>query len=352
MFARLFRKFLLYLKDVQDIGFFTAMLDSRWLTAFKLTPFYQVLFPLLGISHIGLTVIELYELVKSPNKNIDRVSHLVVSLIGTTLSAVAIFGALIAGFMGTAFVAGPWFFLASMTLAIGYQSLMVLVNGIRVGVAPSGASGRATYLNAALGNAFMTAILLSVTGSLVFVLATPVLPVLGALFSAITLAMVVSNLVWKLLPEQSKLKLKTYVHLHHDEAENQKITPELEGPQKPCGISGSFWHAPDYTWEFYKFHRAEGKTEYLSRIIEEKVEKLRQQNNPDSAVVTDKINALFDIQQELHSGVKVSKKELIEKYPLVFQSFWLDIGEVESIVNAVVSLQEINEEHVHRRTPC
>ena len=79
---------------------------------------------------------------------------------------------------------------------------------------------------------------------------------------------------------------------------------------------------------------------YLQMVVQNKLNTLMQNREPQSKKIEDKIALLKDVLHAVKHHTEVSKEKLLEKHPLAFQSFWAEKGEVEQLFDACLVFQD------------
>ncbi len=347
MAVRMFEKAVLYIKETQEIGLFGVMVDSRWFAAFSGSPFYYVMLPFIGILLTALTVINGYQLATAENQNFDKWSVFFVSVVGATLASVSLYGGVIATLLGSTFAAGPWFFLASVVLAGMHQAVMLGINLYRAYESLNGSSQGMHHLQAALNNAFLISLLAAISGAVTFVMLTPVAPVLGSCCAFAAVALTGASILWRITPYNWKQAIKNFFYLGKvDLVLNEEQIQLSIKPYNTSFVEDSLKSNTQYRL-FTKFdYKAAIKTmnfaaanQYITEVLTQKIDTLCAHTTAKNDVNIQKIEFLLDLSTQLEAQNLISKADLLEKYPLAFQSFWAEKGDVEQIFDAVLALQ-------------
>ncbi|WP_298626988.1 hypothetical protein [uncultured Legionella sp.] len=350
MASGMLQKAVLYIKETQDVGLFGVMADSRLFAAFSGSPFYFVMLPFIGLLLTVLALINGYDLATAKNQNFDKWFEFVISLVCAALASVSLYGAVIATSLGLSFAAGPWFFLSSVVLAGIHQSVMLSLNIYRAYEALAVSSQRMHYIQAALNNAFIISLLTSIAGAVTFVLLTPIAPVVGSACAISAAALTGLNLLWRMAPHNWKLAIKEFLQLAkpdlllNEEQIHLSIVPyNVASLNSPLGYSHSRLFAPfDYSAAI-KTMDLNTSALYIKEVLSRKIDLLNAHSTVKNDVNYQKIDCLQHIEKQFAEHSLISKSELLKEYPLAFQSFWAEKGEVEQIFDAVLAMQKKHE---------
>ncbi|WP_199741657.1 hypothetical protein [Legionella sp. km535] len=347
------QKAVAYIKEVQDIGLFGVMADSRLFAAFSGSPFFYVMLPFIAVLLTLSAAISGYQLAYAENKNFDKWFAFIASGVCAVLASVSLYGAVIASALKVTFAAGPWFFLSSVVLAGLHQGIMLGINIYRVCMSLTGSAQRMHYIQAALSNAFILGLLTAISGAITFVMLTPVAPILGTVCAATAALLTGLNLLWRMIPYNWKYSIKEFFHLNKPIEINfgnlEALFIKTEIPDLGATISISshrFFSPMDYCSVLQSMESIQ-TNQYLKDIINRKIEQLHSSPIPDSEKNSQKEKVLIHLSTQLDSKQLISKEDLLKTYPLAFQSFWAEKGEVEQIYDAVMLLQGRNEPVVH-----
>src|SRR3989338_2751658 len=105
-----FRRLLTYIKDISEVGLFTIMANRPWFLAFGGTPLFFILMPLLALIFTGYSLLNLFDLYRSHNRNLDKWLSAIFSTLMAISTSVALYGGVLAAILGVTFAAGPFFF--------------------------------------------------------------------------------------------------------------------------------------------------------------------------------------------------------------------------------------------------
>lgn len=346
MLLNALKKAVAYIKEIQDVGLFMTMSNSRWYASFSGSPLFYVMFPFIGVLFTVSAIINGYQFSKAHNKNFDKLFDLTITALCAVLASISLLGAVIAASAGTVFIAGPWLFLASASLALVSQLFMAALQGYRAYEANRNSAQRMHYIQAALNHLFTSILLTAVIGCITFIMLTAAAPLFGTACAAVATALSASSIIWRILPTNLKTTIKSGIGL-------AKPTPaeELAAQRNQSQISTSmeqeqllpvlnyprFFSHNDYTATINEYSFQEGR-QYLLELIAGKLEKLSDLDKSDHIV--QKIQSLNQLSFSLNNNLCISKSKSLTDYPLAFQSFWMDKGEIEHIVDAAVTLQQ------------
>ncbi|KTC89986.1 hypothetical protein OQJ18_06115 [Fluoribacter dumoffii] len=342
MFVNQLQKAITYLRETQEIALFLTMADVRLATAFRASPLFYITLPFIGFLLTINALINGYQLAQANNRNFDRWVLFITSVMCAVLASISLYGGALSAFFNFNFAAGPWFFFSSLIVALSHQLVMSGLNLLRAFESPKDSVQRMHYLQAAFNNLFGVTFLLSALGAVTFVLLFPVIPAVGAAFSITAVLFTACDILWRITPNELKQLIKGWLHLrkpnvHQDAIANQK---EFHRPQDSKEIEPNH-HRMFTCYDYSALIRTmdlEQATAFLSGAIQEKLKRLEHHDSKNK-VIKDKIDLLTATLKVITHAESVSKKELLKKYPLAFQSFWAEKGDVEHLFNAVLILQ-------------
>lgn len=335
------QKAVLYIKEIQDVLLFGAMSNSRLFLLFGGSPLYYIVLPFIGVLLTALAAINAYQLAKATNKNFDQWFNVICSAFGALGASISLYGGAIATALGVSFAAGPWFFLASVTLAAIHQMVMLNLSIYRAYESLAGSVQRMHYIQAALFSLFIIGLLATVIGAVVFVLLTPAAPVAGASFAIAALVFTVIGALWRQAPHNWKLAIKGMLGLAKPESVAQNPALELTNNTAIAPTQDRLHHRLftqyDYSARVKQMDLKTAET-YLGQEINKKIDMLsthcdgNEKNQQKKAL-------LLSLCTSLDNKTICSKQDVLQKYPLAFQSFWVEKGEVEQLFDAVLLLQ-------------
>ncbi|MBL7479022.1 hypothetical protein [Legionella bononiensis] len=349
MILGIIQKAIAYTKEVQEVGLFGVMADSRLFAAFSGSPFYYVMLPFIGILLTLSAAISGYQLAIAENKNFDKWFGFIVSGLCAVLASVSLYGAVIASAMKVTFAAGPWFFLSSVVLAGLHQAIMLGINAYRAYESLSGSAQRMHFIQAALNNAFILGLLTAISGAITFVMLTPVAPFLGTACALTAVLLTGVNLVWRMIPYNWKLSIKELFHLNKpiviniDQLDLSALKIDIPDLSATISISSQrLFSQIEYSSVLKTMELSQAHV-YIKDIINRKIELLNSSSTPKNDKNIQKLNLLTQLSTQLNDKQLISKADLLSTYPLAFQSFWSEKGDVEQIFDAVLSLQDKHE---------
>lgn len=340
MSLSLFQKAVLYVKETQDVGIFSSMINSVANTAFYGSLLFYIMFPFVGVLLGVLAIINGYQLSISTNKNFDQWSRFITSVLATVIGGVSLFGGAISAAMGITFLAGPVFFLSSIAIGFVHQLIMLGINCYRAYESEKNSNQRMHYIQAALNNLFILGLLTSIMGAIIFALLTPVAPLVGGIFALTVVALTIANATWRLMPHNWKLFIKEQLSLGKPE-QVVIYRPDVEPSIKhgtdstPEAMNHRIFAPLDYSAKVRQLDYQAG-VDFLNKSIDKKVSALAPQIDSVKDKNDQKIRVMYDLRDALENHKCPTKAKLLETYPLAFQSFWAEKGEVEQLVDAVI----------------
>ena len=350
MFLNLFKKGISAVKELHEMAFFAVMADEDIFFIFSGSPIYFVMLPLIGMLATVQALINGFELSKANNKNFDRWLGVVVSAVCATLTSISLYGLAIASYYELSFALGPWFFLASIGVALTQQLTLFSLNCYRAYEALSNSAQRMHYVQAALNNLFQVGLLATVVGALTFVMLTPVAPALGSAFAIAAVSMSALHMLWRIMPSSWRAKIKAHLDLDkpkfgEDNVYTEPLTDELRKKlnSEPDHSYQRLFTKRDYAAEIQHKTYDQGVL-YLQRVIQEKINIYTNKPIPLSEKDEQKKTLLLKLLPTIDADTSFTKKQILKFYPLAFQSFFVEKSEVEQIVDAALLLQEKHQE--------
>lgn len=340
MFVSHLQKAITYIREAQELALFTTMVDTRLSAMFRISPLYYIMLPFIGFLLTVNAIINGYQLAKSSNRNLDRWFLFVTSTVCAVLASVSLYGAAISTILNVSFAAGPWFFLSSLTVALIHQTAMFGINLYRAFECPKKSIQRMHYIQASLNHLFIAALLTAALGAVAFTLLFPIAPIVGTLFSLTAVLLTGIDILWHMAPHSLKNTIKGWLHLNkpsleEDARANQKELVKLKTLKEEGPKHHRLFTCHDYTAVIRTMDMEEIKS-FLSRIIQYKLSLLSEREDLDNEQCQNKISLLKRLLQSLENHTLLSKKEMLSTYPLAFQNFFMEKGEVEQIFDAVV----------------
>lgn len=360
MFLKLFSKSIMRIKDVYEAGLFAIMANKDIFTIFNGSPLYFAMLPILGVLSTITGLIKGYELVRAANKNFDQWFAFIASMLSAVLTSVSLYGAVIASYYEFSFALGPWFFLASVGVGFVHQLAMLGLNSYRAYEASNNLRQRMHYVQAAISNLFALGLLSAVAGAVTFVLLTPIAPVVGSIFAITAIGMTALNILWSIIPISWRRGIKSGVYLGKAE-----LVLEINEHENPNIITSALLNvvdmAPphshqrifskeDYSAEIRVKPYKKG-LDYLEKVMQHKIHALEA--SPKSEKNLEKKRLLKSVLHSLKKETDFSKLALSKSYPLAFQSFWAEKGEVEQIIDAaeLLIIKRNDEIHSNKAVP-
>lgn len=332
----MFRKALLYSKDIQEVGLFATMTNSKWFVAFGGSPLYFVMLPLIGLLLTLMAIVNGYELAKASNKNFDKWFDFIISGLCATLASISLYGAVISTVLNIPFAIGPWFFLGSLVAAFVHQLTSFSLLIARAFQSPKDSSEQIHHLQKAFSSLYTLALLSAITGAVLFVMLTPIAGTLGASCAIAATALTAINILWRLTPPDWKLKFKRVLGLEKDVVLNHpkekpqlKSVPLIEEIEEDHIVHHRLFQSLNFNIS----------KDDLIRLINLKLPLLAKSGNEKNL---QKIKVLTAVRSALTEGGGINKMTLFKENPLVFQSFWNETGEVERIVNAAITVNRLS----------
>ena len=351
MLIDLFKKAVVYIKQIQDIGLFGVMSNKDIFFVFTGSPLYYVMLPMIGMLMTLLALVNGYELLTARNKNLDKWFGFIVSVICAALSSISLYGAVIASILGVSFAIGPWFFLSSVAVAFAHQVATFGLNVYRVFESSIGSTQFNHHMQTVVNTAFNLALITAVAGSVVFVMLTPIAPAVGSFFALTAVVLTAANILWRLIPDNFKNTLKQQFGLWKPE---QEVVLESDFIQSKDSVLVAAQESTYYRIFTKIDHSAQVKQnnissglDYLRTTIQNKIDLFDAKSLPHSEKNSQKRALLADTLLAIDTDLSsFSKKQLLEKYPLAFQSFWAEKGDVEEIVDAADLIQAKKNDNV------
>ncbi|HHT0592368.1 TPA: hypothetical protein ACTXXA_000836 [Legionella anisa] len=346
MFVTHFQRAITYLREAQEIALFTTLADARLSAIFRTSPLFYITLPFIGFLLTVNALINGYRLAKASNRNFDRWFLFAASAVCAVLASIALYGAAISVAFGYSFTAAPWFFTSSLIVAWGHQLVMFGLSLYRAFESPPNSIQRMHYIQAALSNLFAMALLASALGAVVFTLLFPIAPVVGTLFALTAVFLTGLDILWHVAPHALKKTIKGWFHLSkpdviQDAIANQEEILKLKNlkEDEPNHLQHHrIFTSCDYS-AVIRTMAIDATKPYLIGLIQCKLEILRQKADLEDDKIKDKISLLTTLLNVIETPEKISKKDVLAKYPLAFQSFWSEKGEVEQIFDAVLVSQ-------------
>lgn len=343
MYSETVRKLALYVREIQEMGLYRIMADPKMFASFSGTALYFIMLPMIAILLTINAVINGIQLVQARNKNIDKWLQFIMSSLGAIATSVSLYGGVIATALGVTFAAGPWFFLSGIALGLINQLFFLGLNIARAVDSPPNSIERMHHLQAALNNAYVSLLLAVIIGVITFVLLSPVLPLAGTICAFAAAGLIAAGFLWRLCPHRWKIGIKNALHLGKPDIEKQYLSDKAEQKNSVEADAVKAEHfsklfvRPDYS-EQIRTMKLDKAIQHMKRVIANKMNTLEE--SPNSNKTQQKLHLLRDLKTSFTYSTTVDKQDLAQKYPLAFQSFWVEKGDVEQITDAVVELEK------------
>jgi len=258
------RQFFLNAKEFPETLFYGAMAKNSWYVWLGASPLLLILLPLIGLSLAGMAALDIYNLVKAANKNMDKWLGAIFASLSTVLAGVSISSLVLGTIFNFTWAAGPWFFLSSVLAFSSYNLFNMGITLMRILESPQGSPQRMHFLQQMVAQLNMCLTAAMVIGSVLIVVLFPGSPVLAAVFAGGSALMTLVNISWRFMPESMKASLKSFfgftkpdIEVVDSNVDTQQRSPgtglavgEVQGEkifQMPANTKGSrFFTAPDY----------------------------------------------------------------------------------------------------------
>ncbi|MGM9452509.1 hypothetical protein ACTAZI_04150 [Legionella bozemanae] len=346
MFVTHFQRAITYIRETQEIALFVTLADARLSAIFRTSPLFYIMLPFIGFLLTVNALINGYRLAKASNRNFDRWFLFASSAVCAVLASISLYGAAISMALGYSFAAGPWFFTSSLIGALGHQLVMFGLNLYRAFESPPNSIQRMHYIQAVLGNLFAMTLLASALGAVVFTLLFPIASAVGTLFALTAVLFTGLDILWRVAPHALKRTIKGWLHLSKPD-----VTQDAMAHQE---AALKFKNLKEKEPKYHTYHKiftccdysavirtmaTDTIKPYLVGLIQYKLHILGQKAGLQDEKIKDKTSLLTTLLSVIENSQKISKKEILVKYPLAFQSFWSEKGDVEQIFDAVIVAQ-------------
>lgn len=353
MFVTQLQKAITYIRETQEIALFITMADTRLSAMFRISPLFYITLPFIGFLLTVNAIINGYKLAKASNRNFDQWSLFLTSAVCAVLASISLYGAALSKLFSFSFAAGPWFFFSSLALSLGHQLVMLALNSYRAYESPQNSTQRMHYVQAAFNNLFVISFLAAALGAVVFALLFPIVPALGTVFSLAAVVFTGVDILWRMIPHEIKKSIKGWFYLSkpnviQDAIANQEETliPQDSNEMEPR--HHRLFTCCDYSALIRTMALEEAKP-YLLKLIRQKLIRLAHNQDSQNETIKDKIYLLTAMSKVIQSSEDISKKDVLTKFPLAFQHFWAEKGEVEQLFDAVLVFR--NREQANQDTP-
>lgn len=229
---RTFANVIFVIKDTQFAILFAHMFKAQWLYFFMTSPLSLVVKPVLGSALLILAALQLYQFATTRKKSPELWIMTLLGVSSVLLSNVSIWGGIIALSTGMVFTAGPVFFLAAITTGLLMHLLLTGMHVYQAFKAPKNSNERMHHMQATIQNSLVAAQFAFCVVAMVFTVFTPISPVVSAVFASLAVAMILSMIIWRIIPREHKLAIKEYFGFSKPEA-TLEPTQEPENSLKP-----------------------------------------------------------------------------------------------------------------------
>lgn len=351
MSVREFQKAVTYVREAQEIALFATMTDAQWSIAFRASPLFYIILPFTAFLLTINALLSAYALKKAGNKNLDQWFNAISSGLCAILASISLYGAALSVLLGVNFTIGPWFFFASLLVAMTHQAALLILSFYRASESTKESVQQMHHVQAAMSHLFALCLLSAALSSVLFVMLFPVAaPALGAASAMLAVACTVCDLCWHVFPHNWKLAIKGALYLGKPEEQTfipdgtfnkSVVTDKVSTP----GIADEnpnhyrLFSRFDYCVEVKKMSVTHAKS-YLDGLIHKKINSFGNDVALHDEKTKDKISFLRELLSTINSSKLCHKASLLAQYPLALQSFWTDKGEVEQIFDAVIAFQE------------
>ncbi|KTD10760.1 hypothetical protein Lgra_1726 [Legionella gratiana] len=341
-----FQKVIAYIRETQEMALFATMADARLSAAFRTSPLFYIMLPFIGFLLTLNAMANGYQLARANNRNFDRWFFFITSMTCATLASISLYGAALSEILSFTFAAGPWFFFSSLIVGLASQLVMFGLNLHRVSESPKGSIQQAHYIQATFNNAFVLSLLTTVLGAVIFVMLFPaVAPAAGSAFAITAVVLTALDILWQVMPQNQKQKVKEWFNINKPDLE-QDATASQKQHEKYANIINDekepqhhrLFTRCDYSAVIRTMKVDEAKN-YLSTLIQYKLNTFGRHISLHDEKTKDKVFLLNQLLNVIEGSVEISRKDIMAMYPLAFQSFWAEKGEVEQLFDAVIMLQ-------------
>lgn len=218
---------ILFIKDTQLFVLFMGMFKTEWFIAFVGSPLSLVVRPLLALSLLALAAMQIYHISTIEKRTAE---HWIMAIFGAAcvlLSNISVWGGIVSFATGVAFVAGPICFFASLAVGALMQALLAVRNGYLAFTAELNSVERMHQTQALVQNLLLGAQFVACSLAMIFALLVPISPVVTAVCSIVAVSLILSTILWRLIPHEHKLTIKSFFGFAKPESiENeQKSSP-------------------------------------------------------------------------------------------------------------------------------
>lgn len=378
MSTELAQKLTLAAKESSEVAlfsFFSKLQSFLWFTTHALR---FVLFPIIGVTFLVNAIIEGYKLKKAKNKNVESVFGFISTVASAALAIASITGTVLAGagVIAAEFVAGPFLFVAALSVGITFQLGMLLINSIRALNAPSNSIERKAFIQSSLNNLFNAVLLGLIAATVISVMISPAGPAVLAALAITAATLTAVNLVWRILPHEWKLGIKSFLGLAKPKLDLSNIVTQkhsnalIDGAhveptpgifEKKDEIKPSYTSRGLFTASFRR-HKVmtmlnsgnlDGARNYVIQQVKAKQLELttKLSNGKNDIKHQSKllvVNHLLESLENKETDATPLKSitSLSDEQPRAFQSAWSSVGDTEDLYNAVKLFNESEDDVV------
>lgn len=343
------RQLFLNLKEFPELGLFGSM-TSRSINAVIGIPVGLVLMPLIAVALFGLAILDIYTLIRAPNKNIDKWLQAFVGSLCALLAGTSISSFVLGNLFGFTFVAGPWFFLSSVLVFSLYNIFNMGLTFFRLFEAPMGSPQQKHYIQRLIFQLNMMITAAAIIGCVFTVILFPVSAPLATFFAVLTVVMTVGNIAWRFMPESYKETIKGWFGLAKGETETVKIVEQLQATpdqensaklnagvrsvkfeQRKGIIPGHYLTAPDYLSQVKSLSPADQIT-FMEQMLKAYQFRLDDKGNTITRVQSklQSVEDMIDNLERMREG-KPLEEVRVKGLNQVCQSFFRESSRLEAI---------------------
>lgn len=342
--------------DVSNSSMFTIFSDKQWLARFDASPFKFFLLPLVAIGFAVNAIISGIHFSKATNKNITRFFYMMSMILGAIGASVSIYGGIIAELaFKTVFPIGPYFFLGAVSIGLTFNLSQLIANAVALSRAPKDSIERQQYKRAIIFHSFLSVLLSTIVGSVVFVLLSTSWPFMGSVMSLAAAGLCAANFVYTFLPQSVKGWFDTKLGLEIpkedmlvtkiDKAYKDTPVPhrqkELQVVEKAKLTLFQRAYRKEVIQTYLQTDKFDEAKTYLLSQLTQKISAMEKilQDYPNSQKHRDKHDLLSEVKDAITKGNNINGKEdaLYQSYALSRQSFFsFDKGDVEDLMEAIL----------------
>ena len=337
-------------RDIGNLGQFGHFATACGLRAFTSGPWFFVLLPLVGISLLGLTVIEWLKLWRAPNRNFDTWVKTILMTISTLIANTSIWTSVSMAILGLgSFTLGPYLFVASLSLGALYLVGITILNGLRSLAYPLGSEERKHYGQQALGSLQQFTINATVIALIVAALIIGAAPPVLIALATLSISLIVMSNIWHyFVPTKMKSDIANFIWPQQQPSKEitESVCIQPSKPDKQPDNTFSLFQRPYRLQEIKKFiYKNELKSAKLFLIQElgNKIDYLK--TRPQDRKHKDKLSLAQELLSVLDKNLVDSLESYLSKWPQSLQSLALfsGKGDMEDLYESVVYYCEQNQ---------